>query len=288
MSIKSKCQRRCVSELLDVFSAVLISIVGPPPPSQETEALVMTLVVRGYLKEAYVQTAYRTNIYLTTGPKAYPITRLSRTDIENGRGERINMGVLKEVKKKRKSRKSGTNASGKDVPTSSKTAKAGRGVKRKQIEMDGEDEGDEDEGEDDGVMMEDAMEVDGHEGFVLEDSGEGPSARTPRPSRNRNPLRRGVVVSEAEDIVDDADDEVQETPRTSRARRKENTNTRRPIGFDFEDPSDDEVEYVSGEDDWAYDMKGTGHQSKGRPSGGGSKKANHSRAGQSDVISGTA
>ncbi|EIM81881.1 ATP-dependent DNA helicase [Stereum hirsutum FP-91666 SS1] len=198
---------------------------------KETEALVMTLVVRGYLKEAYVQTAYRTNIYLTTGPKAYPITRLSRTDIENGRGERINMGVLKEVKKKRKSRKSGTNASGKDVPTSSKTAKAGRGVKRKQIEMDGEDEGDEDE-----------------------------------------------------DIVDDADDEVQETPRTSRARRKENTNTRRPIGFDFEDPSDDEVEYVSGEDDWAYDMKGTGHQSKGRPSGGGSKKANHSRAGQSDVI----
>lgn len=244
----------------------------------------MTLVVKGYLKEAYAQTAYRTNIYLTTGPKAYAITRLSRTDIEAGRGERINMGVLKEVKKKRKSRKSGTDASGKDVPTSSKTATAGRGVKRKQIEMDGEDGEDEDEDEDNGGIVEDPMEVDGDDEFVLEDSGEGPSARTPRPSRNRNSSRRGVVVSEVEDIVDDVEDEAQETPRTSRARRKENTNTRRPIGFDFEDPSDDEVEYVSGEDDWAFDMKGTGHQSKGRPSGGGSKMAAHSRAGQSDVI----
>lgn len=240
----------------------------------------MTLVVRGYLKEAYVQTAYRTNIYLTTGPKAYAVTRLTKADIENERGERIHMGVLKQVKTKKKARKSG--ASSKDVPSSSKAATVGRGAKRKQIEMDGEDEEEDDEDEDDGVIAEDAMDVDDDEDFMVDNSCAGPSARTLRPLRNRRPSGRPVTGSDVEDIVDDA--EAQETPRTSRARRKENTDKRRPIGFDFEGPSDEEVEYMSGEEGWSFDMKGTGHRSKGRTLGGGSKKANRSLAGQSDVI----
>lgn len=253
----------------------------PLSPPQETEALVMTLVVRGYLKEAYVETAYRTNIYLTSGQKAYALTRRTKADVENGKGERIRVDVLKE-EKKGKSRKSGASGSGKDAPSSSKRVTSGRGAKRKQIEMDGED-GEEDDDEDDaGGSMEVAMDVDDDEDFLVDD-GAGPSARTPRPTTNRRTSGRPVVVSNMEGVVDDAEDHAQETSRTLRARRKGNTDERRPIGFDFENPSD-EIEYMSGEEGWSYNMKGTSHQSRGRSSGGRSKKAHGSHAGRSDVI----
>lgn len=215
----------------------------------------MTLLIRGLLKESYNSNAWGTNIYLTRGRQDFILTRLSKTDVEDGKGERIRMGVLKDVKK---SRKTGGKDPGNHA-SSSRGRKAGRGTKRKQLEM---TEADDDDDEDDANVEDLAIEDDDAD-FVVMDNEDRPIA-TSRPSRNRKRPNRPVLASDYEEdeeamassedeerVISPSGDEA-DMPRTSKAHtygRK--SSKQRPLGFDSNDPSEE-----FDDDNWSFDMKG--------------------------------
>jgi hypothetical protein len=53
------------------------------------ESLLITLLTLGYLKEEYVTNTYAINVYLIPGQQALRLSRLSKEDIEGGKGPRI-------------------------------------------------------------------------------------------------------------------------------------------------------------------------------------------------------
>ncbi|KAH9932324.1 P-loop containing nucleoside triphosphate hydrolase protein [Fomitopsis serialis] len=56
---------------------------------EDTERLCILLLTQGYLKEELIPTAYNTNVYLVPGDNARRLTLLSRTDIDRGKGTRL-------------------------------------------------------------------------------------------------------------------------------------------------------------------------------------------------------
>ncbi|KAI0938341.1 hypothetical protein AcV5_000044 [Taiwanofungus camphoratus] len=53
---------------------------------EDTESLCVYLLLNHYLKESFVQTAYSINVYVIPGPSAMRLTRLTREDVEQGKG----------------------------------------------------------------------------------------------------------------------------------------------------------------------------------------------------------
>lgn len=65
--------------------------------------LIITLLLSGYLKEDFHSTAYSINVYVSAGPQALRLTRLSRQKVEAGEGSRIDCTFVNKITKKRKS-----------------------------------------------------------------------------------------------------------------------------------------------------------------------------------------
>lgn len=64
----------------------------------ETETLLVHLLLTEHLKETFHSTAYSINVYLSLGPNAIRVTRYSRDAIEAGNGPRIEVDFLKKDK----------------------------------------------------------------------------------------------------------------------------------------------------------------------------------------------
>ncbi|EJD54785.1 ATP-dependent DNA helicase [Auricularia subglabra TFB-10046 SS5] len=55
----------------------------------DTETLIIHMLVSGYIQEDYSANAYTINVYVAPGPEAYRLSRRSREDIEAGSGVRV-------------------------------------------------------------------------------------------------------------------------------------------------------------------------------------------------------
>lgn len=67
----------------------------------DTETLVIHMLVSGYIQEDYSANAYTINVYVAPGPEAYRLSRRSRGDIEAGSGVRVVCDFSRPAKKTR-------------------------------------------------------------------------------------------------------------------------------------------------------------------------------------------
>jgi ATP-dependent DNA helicase Q1 len=114
---------------------------------QETEYLIVHLLVLGYLEETYHSTSYRISVYLTCGPQALRLTRLPKESLKSERAPKIECSFRKAFRKPR-SKKVKDSCS--KVPTE-KTATPSQGqkaAKRKRELSSSEEENGDDEDED--------------------------------------------------------------------------------------------------------------------------------------------
>ncbi|PVG04636.1 ATP-dependent DNA helicase [Serendipita vermifera] len=79
----------------------------------DVESLLITLLLLGYLKEEYVTNAYAINVYLVPGQQALRLSRLSKDDVESGKGPQIVTTFLKREKTRRISTAPGNKRSSK-------------------------------------------------------------------------------------------------------------------------------------------------------------------------------
>ncbi|KAI5121119.1 hypothetical protein M0805_002791 [Coniferiporia weirii] len=103
----------------------------------ETEILLVNLLLSQHLKESFHSTAYAINVYVLTGPSAIRLSRYSREDVEAGKGPRIIVAFLKKKSKKRGSSKEGARGSGgrnKENDTGEDFFNRTNGKKRKRYE----------------------------------------------------------------------------------------------------------------------------------------------------------
>lgn len=66
---------------------------------EDTETLCVHLIISRYLQEDFHQTAYSVNVYVVVGPNAARLTRLSRSDIEQGKGPAMEYCFLNKSKR---------------------------------------------------------------------------------------------------------------------------------------------------------------------------------------------
>ncbi|KAF8324278.1 P-loop containing nucleoside triphosphate hydrolase protein [Cantharellus anzutake] len=78
-------------------------------PKDDVEALIIRLLLTKYLKEEFSSTAYSINVYVTPGPQALRLTRLSSDQVSRGEGPRISCTFLVKSKQRRTSSKPSTN-----------------------------------------------------------------------------------------------------------------------------------------------------------------------------------
>src|ERR1700722_1442439 len=90
--------------------------------AQDTEALIVQLILSRHLVEEFVQTAYTTNVYFIPGPKALQIIRFEREDLE--KAPRIEFYFRKPERKGRQGGKENQAAAGKQTTTITTTAAA--------------------------------------------------------------------------------------------------------------------------------------------------------------------
>ncbi|KAG8983933.1 hypothetical protein FRB90_005641 [Tulasnella sp. 427] len=74
----------------------------------ETENLIVQLLVMGYMKEGYNSTAYTINAYVEPGHQSIRLTRLTQDKVQSGSGERITMLVPPKPAKSKPKKPSGT------------------------------------------------------------------------------------------------------------------------------------------------------------------------------------
>jgi len=80
---------------------------------QDTESLLVHLLLTQYLKEAFTKTAYSINVYVQAGANALRLSRFAREEIEAGRGPRIKTAFLnKKTKRKSSDKEEGAHSSG--------------------------------------------------------------------------------------------------------------------------------------------------------------------------------
>ncbi|GAA5894862.1 RecQ family ATP-dependent DNA helicase [Sporobolomyces salmoneus] len=112
---------------------------------EECEMLLLKLLIDGWLKEVFVNTAYATNSYLETSNKALRITRLSPSEFDNsGSPVKFELNVLNSAGEKTTKRK----AAGTNDGAPKKKVKKGLGVassKRRTITASSDDDDDEEE-----------------------------------------------------------------------------------------------------------------------------------------------
>lgn len=72
---------------------------------EETEMLCIYLLTHQYLKEELIPTQYSTNVYLVPGNNARRLTLLSRTDIDRGKGTKLEFCFPHRSKRKPASKK---------------------------------------------------------------------------------------------------------------------------------------------------------------------------------------
>ncbi|KLO09213.1 ATP-dependent DNA helicase [Schizopora paradoxa] len=81
----------------------------------ETETLLVHLLLADYLKESFSSTAYTINVYVQPGPNALRLSRFRREQVEAGQGPRISVTFLKKEKKQRRKRQREDTSSGSEV-----------------------------------------------------------------------------------------------------------------------------------------------------------------------------
>ncbi|EIN09098.1 ATP-dependent DNA helicase [Punctularia strigosozonata HHB-11173 SS5] len=64
----------------------------------DTETLIVELLLARYLDQTFSATSYTTNVYISPAPDAIRLTRLSSADVENGKGPRLECSFLKHGK----------------------------------------------------------------------------------------------------------------------------------------------------------------------------------------------
>lgn len=162
--------------------------------NQDTERLILHLLLSNYLEETFHATEYSVNSYLAPGPKAYRISRFELEELEAGRGHRIDLAFLiKNISTKKATKRT------KDIGGS--TAKAiTRGTKRKSGEVPLPEEGYDGDfiDEDETMPLFADDDIDPEE--KIEAFAPGPSKRSER-SENQRKRIQPYVSSEA-----DADD----------------------------------------------------------------------------------
>jgi len=73
---------------------------------EDTETLCVHLLVNDYLQEDFHPTAYTTNVYVIPGPNALRLSRMSRIDMEQGKGPSLECSFPNKPKRKGASQKS--------------------------------------------------------------------------------------------------------------------------------------------------------------------------------------
>src|ERR1700730_4511543 len=81
---------------------------------QDTETLLVELLLSHYLEDAYSANSYAVNVYIVPGPQAIRLTRFSREDLENNRGPRVEC-CFRRVPRKTKATEKGRKGSSKKV-----------------------------------------------------------------------------------------------------------------------------------------------------------------------------
>ncbi|EJD05581.1 ATP-dependent DNA helicase [Fomitiporia mediterranea MF3/22] len=104
----------------------------------DTEFLILHLLLSGHLKESFHSTAYSINVYVTSGPGALRLARYSKEDVESGRGQRIEVAFLKKGKEAGKKNDKCNKTGGREA---SRILSGGaKGKKRKRGEESSDDE----------------------------------------------------------------------------------------------------------------------------------------------------
>jgi len=143
----------------------------------ETEALLVHLLLMQYLKETFHSTAYSINVYVSAGPNAMRLSRLRREDVESGRGPRITLTFAKKAPGKRGGKKEGISRA---------PSKAGK--KRKRVE----DSASPDDDDDLDDPMSDERDID-----IRDESPE------PRNGRQSWPQKKVQVESDSDEDEND-------------------------------------------------------------------------------------
>ncbi|SCV70022.1 BQ2448_1416 [Microbotryum intermedium] len=113
----------------------------------QTEQLLVRLMIEGYLSEHFHTTGYTTTSYLRPRPLAMRFTRFKPEQIAQSHGEDLHISIVLQVRKDGKDRAS-SNKSGKRKQGPSSTAAAKKKLKKSGIEMiELDDDEDDDEGE---------------------------------------------------------------------------------------------------------------------------------------------
>ncbi|KAG6899929.1 hypothetical protein C0993_005231 [Termitomyces sp. T159_Od127] len=177
--------------------------------TQDIEHLLVDLVLRGYLKEKYLQTPYSTNVYVECGPRASILYRHTQQSLETAHDLKIESVFRRKERKSKVSKKSKASARSK--------AKG----KRRKSTTDSEDSEDElyDDEDDDNVEVAAEAPVrrplrQAHRGFVLtqvttdsdadiEDGLSREKSKASASSKAKGKRRR----SASEDNKDDDDDD---------------------------------------------------------------------------------
>ncbi|THH10608.1 hypothetical protein EW145_g1208 [Phellinidium pouzarii] len=104
----------------------------------ETEALLVSMLLSHHLKESFHSTAYAINVYVLSGANAFRLARHSREDVEDGKGPRITVAFLKKPSKKRGDGDDSKQASGSRIEVTNRLEDSFdkiTGEKRKRIEV---------------------------------------------------------------------------------------------------------------------------------------------------------
>ncbi|CAE6430368.1 unnamed protein product [Rhizoctonia solani] len=161
----------------------------------DTETLIIQLVLSGHLKEIFHSTAYAINVYLQLGPQAVRLTRLSREAVEAGAGPKVECAFIQRT-------------SGKSKTAAKKpTAKANGGRKGKSKATVSEDEDVEDlteqiqqeVGSADSEDLEDADE----EGWSYSMMPRRKNGQGTKPTASGSARKRRKIISD-----DESDDDV--------------------------------------------------------------------------------
>ncbi|KDQ10516.1 hypothetical protein BOTBODRAFT_115767 [Botryobasidium botryosum FD-172 SS1] len=114
---------------------------------EDTETLIIQLVLLHHLQEEFHSTAYSINVYVSPGSQSARLTRLTKEDVAAGKGPRIECGFVKKAaKKKAKAKAAPSAATTKNASKPSSTsAKPGSAKgKRKALGSDEGSDGEED------------------------------------------------------------------------------------------------------------------------------------------------
>ncbi|KDQ25115.1 hypothetical protein PLEOSDRAFT_33722, partial [Pleurotus ostreatus PC15] len=155
---------------------------------EQTEYLIIELLVTGYLTEDYHSTAYQMNVYLKAGARAIRLTRMTKERLDTLTVDRIVCSFVKHAAKRSRKSKAGNGDENAEASTSK--AKGTRVGKRKHLD-------EEEEGEDLAGPLMEVVEDDSWEEDIIQPPQSLPKRKPPAP--RIKPPRAALTVVRSDD-----------------------------------------------------------------------------------------